>query len=214
MRLLCFPHYTAGGLLCDIFERKVSKIGLNGGVDSVSHSLGKIGDSDTIFTDFDADELKSKLSVYKNVNVMVGTHCWPGNLDCSVAEEVISITTETSKSKIYRWLRSWHHHTSKLDNVKSLTGIDLIDKQRELAKNYLIPFRAVNGVTNIEFADIVEATPEFFNLVKDLPTNEHLKRWHETNQFLYDKNLWNNNLVQRYYEAEFEVAHGRYYQYH
>ena len=214
MRLLCFPHYTAGGLLCDIIEDRFSNISPNGGINSVAHSIGKIGDSDSVFTNFDSAEINEKLLKYKHTDAIIGTHCWPGKLDCSLVDEVISITTETSKSKIYRWIRAWHLYFSKLDDVKNLTGMALIDKQRELAKNYLPPFCVVQGITNIEFADIVETTQEFFSFLKDCPTDDHLKRWQEVNYFLYDKNLWNNELVQRYYEAEFEMAHGRFYKYY
>ena len=102
----------------------------------------------------------------------------------------------------------------KIDEVKKLTGMDLVDKQRELAKNYLIPFRVVQGATNFEFADLVETTNEFLNVVNGLPVEPHLSRWKEINKFLYDDNLWNNELVQRYYEAEVEVAHGKFYKYY
>jgi hypothetical protein len=214
MKLVCFPHYTAGGLLCDILQGKFSVIGTNNGINSNEHSLGKIGDSDTVYTDFDADLLTRKCFPYQKLDIPVGTHCWPGNIDKSIYKEIILITTETTKSKVYRWLRAWHLYFSKIDEVKKLTGMDLIDKQRELAKNYLIPFRVVQGATNFEFADLVETTNEFLNVVNGLPVEPHLSRWKEINKFLYDDNLWNNELVQRYYEAEVEVSHGKFYKYY
>jgi hypothetical protein len=213
MKLVCFPHYTAGGLLCDILENTLSPMAANGGINSKAHLLGKIGDSDSVFTDFDVETLARKCLPFQNIDITVGTHCWPGNLDKSIYKEIILITTETTKSKIYRWLRAWHLYFSKIEEVKALTGMDLIDKQKELAKNYLIPFRVVPGAVNFEFADLVENTNEFRNVTQGLSIQPHLSRWKEMNKFLYDRNLWNNELVQRYYEAEFEVTHGRYYQY-
>jgi hypothetical protein len=213
MKFLCFPHYTAGGLLCDIFENKFSQIGPHGGIVSLNHQLGKIGDSDSIFVDFDTQKFHLLLSTYQNTDITVGTHCWPGNMCIPTGVEVILITTETTKSKIYRWLRAWHLYFSKTDIVKSLSGIDLLDKQRELAKNYLKPFSVVPNASNLEFADIVETTAEFYSVIKNLPIEQHMTRWKQINHFLYDPSLWNNELVQRYYEAEFEIAHGRYYQY-
>ena len=214
MKLICFPHYTAGGLLCDILRREFSPMAANGGVGSMAHSLGKIGDSNTVFTDFDAELLTSACLPYQSLDISIGTHCWPGNIDVTNYKEVMLITTETTKSKVYRWLRAWHLYFSKIPEVQKLRGMPLIDKQRELAKNYLIPFRVVLGAVNIEFADLVENTNEFTSLLQEFPTEPHLSRWKETNKFLYDSNLWNNDLVQRYYEAEFEVAHDRFYKYY
>ena len=65
MKLVCFPHYTAGGLLCDILQGKFSVIGTNNGINSNEHSLGKIGDSDTVYTDFDAEILTRKCLPYQ-----------------------------------------------------------------------------------------------------------------------------------------------------
>lgn len=213
MKFLCFPHYTAGGLLCDIFENKFSQIGPHGGIVSLNHQLGKIGDSDSIFVDFDIQKFNLLLSTYRDTDTTVGTHCWPGNMCIPTDVKVILITTETTKSKIYRWLRAWHLYFSKTDIVKELSGIDLLDKQRELAKNYIKPFSVVPNASNLEFADIVETTAEFYNVIKNLPIEQHMIRWKEINHFLYNPSLWNNELVQRYYEAEFEITHGRYYQY-
>lgn len=214
MKIVCFPHYTAGGLVCDIINNTFSPIGKNGGINSFAHSHGKIGDSDSIYTDFDVTEFNTCMSKYQNSDITVGTHCWPGDADLSIAREVILITTETSRSKIYRWLRAWHLYFSTQSHIKQLTGIELVDKQRELAKNYLAPFRAVPAATNLEFADLVEATQEFRHVVKGLPIEHHLDRWRKINYFLYDTNMWDNDLVHRFYEAEFEAAHARYYKYY
>ena len=53
MKLVCFPHYTCGGLLCDILNDTFSNIGTNGGINNIHHSIGKIGDVDTVQTNFD-----------------------------------------------------------------------------------------------------------------------------------------------------------------
>jgi hypothetical protein len=44
MNLICFPHYTCGGLLCDIMEDTMSEFADNGGIASPTHNVGKIGD--------------------------------------------------------------------------------------------------------------------------------------------------------------------------
>jgi hypothetical protein len=213
MKLLCFPHYTAGGVLCDILENKFSPVQENGGIRSFSHSYGKIGDSESIFTDFDTKKFESFLSTVKHQKVVIGTHCWPGPMDLSICDQVILITTETTRSKIYRWLRAWHLYFSKQDHIRHLTGIELIDKQRETAKNYLQAFSSIPQYCNLEFADLVETTAEFYDLLDGIDVRQHMDRWKSLNSFLYDSNMWNNSLVKRYHEAEFELAHGKYYKY-
>lgn len=214
MKLLCFPHYTAGGLLCDILENKFSKVSENGGIGSVSHEYGKIGDSESIFTNFDTNEFTFLLSKHKDRNGFIGTHCWPGEMDLSMCNQVILITTETTRSKIYRWMRAWHLYFSKKDEIKNLTGMELVDKQRETAKNYLTPFKAIPQYRNIELADIVETTAEFYDLIGGIEVEQHIDRWKSLNLFLYHPDLWNNSLVKRYHEAEFELIYGTHYKYY
>ncbi|MFZ4102632.1 MAG: hypothetical protein ACOYKR_11845, partial [Sphingobacterium thalpophilum] len=104
--LICFPHYTAGGLLCDIFTDTLSPVGPGGGINSTAHALGKIGDADSVLTKFDIATLFSKIEYANSISVScIGTHCWPGILDASqlavAAEQIIIITTTTYRSKLY-----------------------------------------------------------------------------------------------------------------
>jgi hypothetical protein len=94
-----------------------------------------------------------------------------------------------------------------------LSGIDLVDKQRETAKNYLVPFKPVNGAINIEFSEIVENNPQFQQLVTAHSTQASLDRWQEVNGFLYAADFWQSIPVQRYYEAELELSLGQSYVY-
>jgi len=214
MKLLCFPHYGGGGLLCDILENKFSFVQNDGGLASLSHYYGKIGDSESIFTNFDQSKFSLFLTESKGHNKVIGTHCWPGSADLSMCDQVILITTETTRSKIYRWLRAWNLYFSKQDHIRHLTDIELIDKQRETAKNYIQAFGAIPQYRNLELSDIVETTPEFYDLMAGMEIKKHMYRWKSLNSFLYDPNLWNNSLVKRYHEAEFELLHGRYYKYY
>jgi hypothetical protein len=65
MNLICFPHYTCGGLLCDILNGTFSQIAPNGGVDSIGHTLGKIGDNDTVMIDYDQKIFLDRLEKLK-----------------------------------------------------------------------------------------------------------------------------------------------------
>jgi hypothetical protein len=92
--------------------------------------------------------------------------------------------------------------------------MECIDKQRETAKNYTIPFLPINhpNVVNLEFADVVDNKQSFKSLA-GVDYQRHLDRWKTTNSFLYNENIWNNELSLRFYEAEVELVSGKYYVY-
>ena len=217
MNLICFPHYTCGGLLCDIFQNTRSDVNKNGGIQSINHEIGKIGDSDTIFDNYNTTNFLSKINqLNTDSDVWVGTHCWPGILDSiSKFKQILLITTTTNRSKIYRWLRAYYHYYEKSNPWQSVAGIDRIDKERETAKNYLKPFLPVAGTNfiNIEFAEIVDNTPQFLNLVNGYDISFHMNRWKITNSFLYDQHIWNSVAVKRFYEAEVETKLNQNYVY-
>ncbi len=210
-KLVCWPHYACGGLLVNMLTDTMSPVGDNGGIQSPNHSLGKIGDSDTVFDDYDPNIFLKKIHNYIDSNIWIGTHCWPQKLPLELFDEVIVVTTCTYRSKIYRWSRAYHHYFKP--QWTNLSGMMLIDKMRIMAKNYLIPFRYVKGnnVKNIEFSDIVEQTPEFSYIINK-PVDKHIARWKEVNYFLYE-DLWNSTEARRFYEAEVECEFDRYYRY-
>lgn len=218
MNLICFPHYTCGGLLCDILNGSFSSIGSNGGIMSINHSLGKIGDSDTILTDYDAEFFMERL---KKLNVKdsqwIGTHCWPDKLNLKMFNQVILVTTTTFRSKLYRWTRAYYHYYFQSVPWVELTGQARIDKEKETAKNYLVPFIPVHqlniDIVNIEFAEIVEQTVEFKNLIHGKDIDLHMDRWRNINNFLYNPNIWSSDPFKRFYEAELETQLSKYYVY-
>lgn len=215
INLICFPHYTCGGLLSDILTDNMSPINPKTmGIQSFEHSIAKIGDTESVFENFSEQEFLRNLNE-KNLQSgsYVGTHCWPGNIDISNFNNVICVTTMTYKSRIYRWARSFYHYYQPSDPWQLDSQIDLIDKQRETAKNYLKPFRPVAGATNIEFSEIVECSKQFQNLVRPHNFLQSFERWKKINEFLYSENFWESTPVRRYYEAELELLTGQYYVY-
>lgn len=213
MKIVCFPHYTCGGLLCDILNNTFSKISSNGGIKSIEHAIGKLGDSDTVHTNFDINDIHQVAQNYLG-GKWIGTHCWLGNTDLKVFDRVINITTMTYRSQLYRWLRAYHHHYVKSTPWQNLEGVAAIDKQRETAKNYLYAFEKIvsERVVNIEFSDVVERKPSFVNL---LPGNyqRHLDRWQQVNNFLYSSDLWSSTATMRFHEAQHEMLVGTSYVY-
>ena len=182
--IICFPHYTAGGLLCDILSNTYSDLSDRGGIDSINHAIGKIGDADTVFDNYDPADLLLDLATKKiNKDCWIGTHCWPGLLDPAQFGQIISITTTTYRSKLYRWIRAYHHYYLKSTPWQAVAGMERVDKERETAKNYLKPFRPVTGATNIEFGEIVDNTPSFRNLIAGHDCSSSLDQWQNLNNF-------------------------------
>lgn len=216
MNLICFPHYTCGGLLCDILNNTFSPVSMNNGINSIKHSYGKIGDTGTVLTEFDLEKFNF---IFSRSDILptdwVGTHCWPEKIDLSRFTQVLVITTTTFRSKIYRWLRAYYHYYQKSLPWTSELGVSRVDKERETAKNYLVPFPPVfkSNVVNIEFAEIVETTPAFYNIIAGLSVDKHMDRWKKINNFLYNENIWGSDPVKRYYEAEYELNLQQYYVY-
>jgi hypothetical protein len=213
--LICFPHYTCGGLICDILADTFSPVTMDGGIYSLRHRLGKIGDTGTVLTDYNTIDFMEKISaIDTDDDAWIGTHCWPGNMPVDKFKQVLVITTTTFKSKIYRWARAHHHYF--LPRWKELSGIELVDKTRETAKNYLIPFMPVfaPNVSNVEFADVVETTEEFSHAIDHRDCTKHIQRWKDINHFLYADKFWSSEVVNQFYQAEVEENLRRYYRYH
>jgi hypothetical protein len=221
--LICFPHYTCGGLLSDILNNTWSEVSSNGGLNSIQHSIGKIGDSNNVFVNFNHEEFNNIIADAINLNIplgtWLGTHCWPGNIDLTIFNNIINVTTTTFKSKIYRWSRSYYHYyLPKITDVLE-DELSHIDSSRENAKNYLIPFNPVHAsnVYNIEFSEIVEENPEFLQLIKHhnktALLKKHMNRWKGINEFLYRTDFWTDFPVLRFYEAESEHLLGKQYVY-
>ncbi|CAB4138134.1 hypothetical protein UFOVP328_327 [uncultured Caudovirales phage] len=215
MKLICFPHYTAGGLLCDILNNLFSEQHSNGGLNNPYHSIGKIGDHATVMVDYDVDQLNKKIKQYVDTDVTIGTHCWPGQLDLDQFELTINITTATFRSRAYRWARAYHHYYVKSEPWTAVSGMDRIDKERETAKNYLQSFLPVNHARchNLEFSEIVDNTAEFQTLMQEHDFLPHMDRWTKLNDFLYQDNFWNSAPVHRLHQAELEVNLNKYYVY-
>lgn len=215
MKLICFPHYTCGGLLCDILSNTYSPMGIAGGINSYNHQIGKIGDADSVQTDYNVEHFL-KLCKELSSEEYVGSHIWPGNLDTSIFDQVILITTATSRSKLYRWLRTYYHYYMQSEPWTDIepNTMERIDKERETAKNYLVPFLPVNcdNCYNIEFSEIVDNSAEFQQLIQGHNSQRSLNRWREVNSFLY-KDFWNSNPARRFYEAEMEQSLNKFYVY-
>lgn len=220
--LICFPHYTCGGLLTDILNNSQSSFNQFGGLSSFEHNIGKIGDSDSIFTDFSQEDFDAIITKAKNHNIPPGkwlsTHCHPKNVSVKNFSKILLVTTTTYKSKIYRWARAYHHYYKKSVKVDQFDQLQEIDKHRETAKNYLTEFDVLTkkNINCIEFSEIVEEKQCLINLVNSFGikySKKHLEKWKSENNFLYSNDFWGSFPVVRYYEAEYEVRMNKSYIY-
>jgi hypothetical protein len=186
-------------------------VGNNGGIQSINHSIGKIGDTNSVFVEVVQKDVDLIINNAKSINLpdnaWIGTHCWLGNVRFNNFGTIINITTETTKSKLYRWLRAYHHYFAPALQGSIMSELEEIDKMRENAKQYLIPFVKIQGknVINLEFFDVVENTTKFKHTVQT-STAKHLKRWQQINSFLYEQELWNSFPAKRFFEAEYETV--------
>jgi len=217
--LIAYPHYTCGGLLCDILNNTFTepKEGdAPGAINSIQHNLGKIGDTNNVLMEYDEQEIIDALyKIDQPSGTWVGTHCHPNERLINEFDIIICVTTSTFRSKIYRWARAYYHFYKPL--WEQYTDMDLIDRARETAKNYLIPFEPINApnVINLEFANVVENSAEFIQIVNgNVILEKHLNRWKDINYFLYDEKFWNTEYSKRYYEAEYEQKLNKSYRYY
>lgn len=212
-KLICFPHYTCGGLLSDILNNMFSPIGPWGAITNLKYNMGKIGDTATIHQAADVESIMASVQDILDQDVWIETHAWPGILPLEKFEKVISVTTATARSKIYRWSRAYHHYFRP--QWTELQGMELIDKARETAKNYLVPFRPVTApnVVNVEFADFVDCTAEAMKIIGEHNYEPNIQRWQKINDFLYVPDFWNTFESQMFYQAEHEHNLQRYYIY-
>jgi hypothetical protein len=159
-----------------------------------------------VFTDFDHAKFMQNIQQI-NSTEWIGTHCWPGKLPLHEFEKIICVTTSTHRSKCYRWVRSYHHQFQPLWKECNLDPVQMADKMRETAKNYIRAFDPVfaQNVVNIEFAEIVENTADFQTLLNLRQIDSHMQRWQQINSFLYDRDVWNSEPVKAMHQAEIET---------
>jgi len=207
MKLVCFSNNTAGGLVCDLLNQKTSIIS---GYKTAGpeHSAFKIGDTPTVQRTVNPI-LWGEAVKRNNLNIWLGTHLHPSGIpDRSQFQQILSITTETRQSKLYRWLRYYHgwFKNSHPDCTES-NDLSRIDQIRELAKNVFEPFESFSGCWNVEFEDIVNGV---FVTEHGLDI-QHFNQWQKANDFLY--NLSDSWAIQRFNEAEWELTYKRPYKY-
>lgn len=205
MNLVCFSNQTGGGLLCDLLN------GINESsfnlyrVCSYAHGLFKIGDSMSVLRQFDEgkwllqlermDTLIAAGSV--NKNMWFGTHCHPSCIPhkyISMFDKVLAITTESTTSKLLRFIRMYNglykirggvwdgpapEYIAQSDHYYLSEKIDEI---KEMCRWTQCGFESYQYGDNVEFEDIVNG-----NYVRENKLSvDLLETWKKHNHWLYE----------------------------
>lgn len=210
MKLICFPNNTAGGLICNLFNKK-QPIFVGYKTVNNEHNIFKFEDTPTICNNITDKQLWFEVTKkYKDTNVWYGTHVHPIAIpNLQDFDDVLLITTQTEKSKLYRWLRyyyGWFY--SSMPNWVEDNSLEKIDKIRELCKNVFVGFSPFDAYKFVEFEDIVSG-----KFIKENNLNsDQYHTWCENNKFLYTSSdtTW---ATQRFYEAKFELETGKSFAY-
>jgi hypothetical protein len=208
MKLVCFSNNTAGGLVCDLLNHRRSNMDSYRTTGS-AHSAFKIGDRPDIQWSVDTESWNRQISRVQDLELWMGTHLHPSGIPDPVEfQQIVVITTESRRSRLYRWLRYYHgwfcHHDPDWSESDDLAAIDRI---RELAKNVLEPYTPYPGCWNVEFEHIVSGQFVAENNLDD----EYYQQWRKANAFLYAPvDSW---AVQRFNEAEWEILNQKPYRY-
>lgn len=179
MKLICFPNFAAGGLVCELLN-PIDTEDLTDGITfkkNIHHNLMKIGDNGKVFRDFDEAAWHKCLTrlrgIPKLAKMWTGTHCHPTAIPekyFKEFEQVIAITTETRLSKYYRFLRYCHDH---------VIGKEFPPKT--IAHFVIESFESDPRCINVEFEHIVDGS-----WVKEMNLDyDKYLLWREINSFLY-----------------------------
>jgi len=204
MNLICFPHYTCGGFFCDLLNKETSPIGKSNNIESAKHNIGKVPPKNS-YNGTGVDEVELYLkTLYQNEyvrgvfispssNAWLGTHCWPGNFDTSLYNNILLITTENKMSRLYRYARVFYTMIAGVFayNPKPQRPTD-IKSYKTLGYDKVI----ADNVYNLEFEDVVEWKPNVEELLLKFIDHTFIghiharrKTWVELNDFLYDRRI-------------------------
>lgn len=215
MNLICYSHYTGGGILCNILNKfprdRERKVGAR--INNFEHFLF-IGDNWTVYDDFDVNrfEYQRQKVLQRNFdpewrkNKFFGTHCHPIKINLANFNHAISITTDSKLSQLYRWLRAYHLYFKP--QWQSYYNQERQDLLRETAKSYHRPFYhcAKERLIEIEFADMVHKNSKFTNMCQQLvqePDFYRFDEWLNLNNFMFEPD---KEAVNAFWEAEYELS--------
>jgi hypothetical protein len=182
MNLICFPNFTAGGLMCDLLNNTTNKFDGITLKANLAHSFLKLNDNGRVCRTFNKEYWDKRLNgsnilllitetLNKDLNSFyIGTHCHPSCIPIEYLNKfnkVISITTESQESKFFRYIRMCHGLPSTMAEHN--------------ADNVIESFESNPNCINIEFVDIVNGK----YVIENNLNYDHYANWKKINPFLY-----------------------------
>lgn len=195
LNLICFPHFTCGGLLTTMLNDEMGVVVEDRQiVSSWRHQFGKrivfnnACDNESVFRLYNTERFLKEITCIPNIG-WISTHCWPGPLilhdSFNKIDQILNITTVTLQSRLLREhrVRALSPHIN--DYTKHSTIVN---------DSYAISAEPVfhKKIINLEFSDVVFCTGTFIDIVnllapnRTIPLETHMDRWRKLNYFLYE----------------------------
>jgi hypothetical protein len=190
MNLVCFPNFTAGGLLCDLYNKTQTLI-QHGTVRNKEHSVLKISNFDNpnkfVWDDvvYVLWEKRCKQLSANIVGKYYGTHLpAQGIRNKSDFTHIINITTNSHNSKFYRWLRYYYLEIDNRFWLDTESKINSKKVQMDNYKNFVLQTSSYDDIDceNVEFSDIVNGS----YIQKKLLDESYFQDWKKQNNFLFE----------------------------
>ena len=177
MNLVCVAPWCGGTLITDLLNKEQSPF--EGSIlQSRYNNILKLSTGD------EWDSMITNLSNSKSLKgKYFSTHISVSMVpDINVFDKIIQVTTVTTKSQWYRFLRLYYlsinlQKSLQKSQIEDVIGIAMICKNIPYS-----PFDAVN-VENLELEDVIEG-----RFVESINGNkDHFNRWIKRNKFLFDE---------------------------
>lgn len=206
MKLVCFANQTGGGLICNLLNKVELSRYNKYHILSSRHGIFKIGDTGGVHRIFDEEAWLIQLDILNEMfsnnliassDMYFGTHCHPSCIPekyLNMFDEIIAITTETTNSKLLRFVRIYNGIIKILGGSwdgppdgyiiqdDSFYFTKKVDEIKKWCYRALDEFESNSNCTNIEFEDIING-----KFVNDNQLNTNIfKIWKEKNSFMYD----------------------------
>lgn len=177
MNLLCVAPWCGGTLITDLLNNEQSPFEVSI-LQSRYNNILKLRNSDE-WDSMIATLSNSEFNKGKYYSTHLSAHTIP---DINVFDKIIQVTTVTTKSQWYRFLRLYYLSINLQKNLQKDLTENVIGLASICKNEPWKAFDAVN-VENLELEDVIEG-----RFVESINGNkDHFNRWIKRNKFLFDE---------------------------